>query len=219
LAYRASRFPHDLWKSPSGRCSPIWTDDADRRRVIIDGNHQQPGHAMYASRSIKIRRIRSHAHKTLFCVLSMMIAIPGSATQPLLDQYADGARTGHIFPSNCCYVELPSNERIQAMRRNEITRCSAFGGPVGMFKREAGQLWLTSLYKCGGELALQEMYPGIETPALAKWLTGTFRTRLDFACYDEGVQPVYAVTQTLIVEKGVIKSVTETQSDLAACKK
>jgi hypothetical protein len=77
--------------------------------------------------------------RLLLLLACLMAAAPASATQPLLDQYTDGARTGHIFPSNCCWVELPSNDRIWEIRRKEFG-CSAIGGPVGEFKLEDGKL-------------------------------------------------------------------------------
>jgi hypothetical protein len=156
--------------------------------------------------------------RILFFVLYLLFAAPGSATQPLLNQYTDGVRTGHIFPSGCCWVEIPSNERIKEIRRREIG-CSAVGGPVGIFKLEAGKLWLTGLFKCSGEIPMQEVYPDMKSPAFAEWLTGSFRTRLDFQCVVRGGQEVYAVTQELTVDKGVVQSVKETRNDTSACAK
>lgn len=158
-----------------------------------------------------------HGRKTLFGVLYAMVVAPSFATQPLVDQYSDGARSGHIFPVECCYVELPSNDRIRAMRRAEMPNCSAIGGPVGVFRLEAGKLWLTSLYKCSGTVALNDIYPGMNAPAPATWLTGTFKTVLDIKCHDAGMRPIHGATQTLIVEKGVVKSLKETPGDLTAC--
>jgi hypothetical protein len=154
----------------------------------------------------------------LFFVLYLMFAAPSSATQPLFDQYTDGVRTGHIFPSSCCWVELRDNERIWEIRRQEIG-CSARGGPVGRFKLEAGKLWLTGLMKCGGDVPLQAIYPDMKGPVVAEWLTGTFKTRLDFQCTVQGVQEVYAVTQELTVDKGVVQSLKETRNDTSACAK
>jgi hypothetical protein len=156
--------------------------------------------------------------RILFLVLYLMFAAPSSATQPLFDQYTDGARTGHIFPSSCCWVELRDNERIWEIRRRE-TGCSAIGGPVGRFKLEAGKLWLTGLMKCSGDVPLQAVYPDMKSPVVAEWLTGTFKTRLDFQCTVQGVQQVYAVTQELTVDKGVVQSVKETPNDTSACAK
>ncbi|WP_363503838.1 hypothetical protein, partial [Burkholderia sp. LMU1-1-1.1] len=46
------------------------------------------------------------------------------ATEPLHDQYVVGAETGWIFPSECCWMKLPSSDRLIAMRRAEVG-CSA----------------------------------------------------------------------------------------------
>ena len=93
------------------------------------------------------------------------------------------------------------------------------GGPVGMFKFEAGKLWLTGLSKCSGQIALQEMYPNMTAPVVAEWLTGTFETFMEFKCSSVAGPPVYAVTQQLIVEKGVVQSVSEKLTDTTACAK
>jgi hypothetical protein len=151
----------------------------------------------------------------VFLVLTLMAAGPVSATEPLIDQYADGARIGRIFPSSCCWVELPDNERIWKIRRKEFG-CSAIGGPVGRFRLEDGKLWLTGLMKCGGDIPLQEIYPDMTSPALAEWLSGTFKTVLDYRCH-AGSQSIYAVSQELVVEKGVVRSLKETANDLGAC--
>jgi hypothetical protein len=154
--------------------------------------------------------------RLLLLVACLVAAAPATATEPLHDQYADGARTGHIFPSNCCWVELPSNDRIWEIRRKEFG-CSAIGGPVGEFKLEDGKLWLTGLMKCSGKIPLQMIYPDMKAPVLAEWLTGTFKTRLDYRCYTQKTQDLYAVTQELVVEKGVVVSLKETQQDVSAC--
>lgn len=154
--------------------------------------------------------------RLLFLVACLMATTLASATQPLFDQYTDGARTGHIFPSNCCWVELPANDKIWEVRRKE-SGCSAIGGPVGEFKLEDGKLWLTGLMKCSGKIALQTIYPEMTAPVLAEWLTGTFKTRLDYRCYTQKTQELYAATQELVVERGVVVSLKETQQDVSAC--
>jgi hypothetical protein len=64
---------------------------------------------------------------------------------------------------------------------------------------------------------LQAIYPDMKGPVVAEWLTGTFKTRLDFQCYGLGAQEVYAVTQELTVDKGMVQSVRETRNDTSAC--
>lgn len=155
------------------------------------------------------------AQRIVFLVLALVTTARGSATEPLMDQYADGARIGRIFPSACCYVELPDNERIWQIRRKEFG-CSAVGGPVGRFRLEDGKLWLTGFMKCSGDIPLQEIYPDLKSPAFAEWLSGTFKTVLDYRCYANGRQ-IYAATQELVVEQGVVRSLKETANDLSAC--
>lgn len=152
----------------------------------------------------------------LSLLVACLMAAAASATEPLHDQYTDGARSGHIFPSNCCWVELPSNDKIWEIRRKEFG-CSAIGGPVGKFKLEDGKLWLTGLMKCSGEIPLQTVYPEMKAPVLAEWLSGTFKTRLDYRCYTQQTQDLYAVTQELVVENGVVVSLKETEHDVSAC--
>jgi hypothetical protein len=146
----------------------------------------------------------------------LMSAVPGFATEPMTDHYADGARSGRIFPSACCYVELPDNKRIWEIRKRDFHGCSAIGGPVGVFRLDDGKLWLTGLSKCSGDIPLKEIYPDLSGPLVAEWLTGTFRTVLEPRCWARG-QTRYAVTQELVVEKGIVTSVKETPNDLTAC--
>ena len=152
-----------------------------------------------------------------FGALSVLAIGDARATQPLFDQYTDGHRTGYIFPAECCYVELPDDRRIRKLRFQRMGSCSAVGGPVGVFRREGGKLWLTSMADCSGEIALKSLYTHLEGPVVATWLSGTFTAHLD-QCYGEGLQPRYAVTYTLTVEKGVVTSVAEKRNDASDCK-
>lgn len=155
--------------------------------------------------------------RLLFGALSMLAVGHACATQPLFDQYTDGQRSGYIFPAECCYLELPDDRRIRDLRRQRMGSCSAAGGPVGVFRREGGKLWLTSLAECTGPIPLKTLYADLEGPVVAKWLSGTFTAHLDH-CYGAGLQSRYAVTHTLEIEKGVVKSVAETRNDVSDCK-
>lgn len=156
--------------------------------------------------------------RILFGALSVLAIGHAHATQPLFDQYTDGQRSGYIFPAECCYLELPDDRRIRDLRRQQMGSCSAPGGPTGVFRREGGKLWLTGLAECRGPVPLKALYAHLEGPVVAEWLSGTFTVRLD-QCYSEGLQLKYAVTQTLMIEKGVVKSVAETQNDVSDCKR
>jgi hypothetical protein len=146
----------------------------------------------------------------------LAVAVPGFATEPLTDHYSDGARSGRIFASACCYVELPDNQRIQAIRKRDFLGCTARGGPVGVFRLEDGKLWLTALSRCGGDFPLKEIYPGMAGPVVAQWLSGTFKTVLEPRCWAAG-QTRYAVSQELTVEKGIVTALRETSNDVSAC--
>jgi hypothetical protein len=154
--------------------------------------------------------------RTFILLLCMVIAMPGFATEPLLDQYVAGGLTGHIFPSECCWMKLPQSKRLTEMKKAEWG-CSAIGGPVGTFKLDAEKLWLTGLLKCSGLVDLHEVYPELESPTLADWLSGTFSAQLGFLCHDKNGQPVYSVKQVLTVEQGVVRSLAETRDDISAC--
>ncbi|WP_426197683.1 hypothetical protein [Massilia sp. DWR3-1-1] len=156
--------------------------------------------------------------KICFFLLCIAIGEKTFATEPLHDQYVAGAESGWIFPSQCCWMKLPPSERLTTMKKAEVG-CSAIGGPVGKFKLESGKLWLTGLLKCGGEVSLREVYPDFESPALANWLTGTFKTQVGFLCYDNSVRPIYSVKQVLTIDQGVVTSLSETKNDTSVCSK
>lgn len=154
--------------------------------------------------------------RTMILLFCMAVAMPGFATEPLHDQYDADGLTGRIFPSECCWLQLPASTRLSEMKKAE-QGCSAIGGPVGTFKLDGGKLWLTGLYKCGGPVDLHEVYPDRESPVLADWLNGTFKTQLGFVCYDKQMRQVYQLEQVLTVEGGVVRDVVETSNDVSAC--
>jgi hypothetical protein len=146
----------------------------------------------------------------ILCVASF-----GYATEPLSDRLIVGDRTGVLLPSKCCWVELPETERLRDIRRAES--CSAIGGPVGQYKYEAGRLWLTELYRCGGPIPLAEVYPELKNPAVAVWLNGTYHAKLDWLCRNSEKGYIYRTELTLIVERGAVTSVNEENFDQSAC--
>lgn len=164
------------------------------------------------------RRVTRFSQRILFAALSLLAIGPAGATQPLFDEYTDGQHTGNIFPDKCCYLELPEDQRIRELRREQMRSCSAAGGPVGVFRREDGKLWLTGLADCSGAIRLRRQYPDLEGPVVATWLSGTFTAHLDY-CYAPRMQRKAAIKQTLVVEQGVVKSVVETLNDVSDCKR
>jgi len=164
------------------------------------------------------KNFRLQLGKICLSLLSIAVVGKACATEPLHDQYVVGAERGWIFPSECCWMKLPSSERLIALKKAEVG-CSAIGGPVGKFKLDSGKLWLTGLLTCGGEISLLDVFPDLESPALASWLTGTFKTQIGFLCYDSSAGPIYSLRQVLTVELGVVTALSDTKNDTSACSK
>jgi hypothetical protein len=157
---------------------------------------------------------------TLCVMLACVAAGPASATEPLKDQIVVGALSGHLFPSECCWVPLPPSEQLRAMKRAEFPGCSAIGGPVGMFELRDRKLWLTGLFKCSGAFDHRQVFPELASPAFANWLSGTFTLALGPCGYDvRGGGQAYARKQKITVDQGVVTSVTEQDNDAAFCAK
>lgn len=159
-------------------------------------------------------RIFRHLLLALLCVGPVM---PASATPPLLDRFVLGANKGFIFPSECCWMPVPDSMRLLELKVKEGSQCSAMGGPVGVFEQRSERLWLTGFETCGRKIPLDEIYPELEAPALAEWLSGTFKTRVGLPCRALGGHPVLALEQELTVSEGVVTSVTEKYLDHSAC--
>jgi hypothetical protein len=154
----------------------------------------------------------------LLGLASVAASAPASATEPLKDQIVVGALGGHIFPSDCCWVPLPPSERLRAMKHAEFPRCSAIGGPVGVFELRDRKLWLTGLFKCSGAFDHREVYPELASPAFASWLSGSFTLALGPCGYDPRTgAEAYARKQRITVEQGVVRSVTEQDNPAGSC--
>jgi len=156
--------------------------------------------------------------RLLLAMLCLIAAGAAHATPALFDRYTDGEQTGQIFAEKCCYLDLPEDRRMRELRRQRLGSCSAAGAPVGVFRREQGKLWLTALAECGGEIPLETHYQGLQGPVVATWLSGTFKAYVGH-CYTTAAQHKYAVTQVLVIEQGVVKSVNEIHNDISDCKR
>ncbi len=180
------------------------------------------------SRRQVIRHIRRHFDvyielwrkmnrpKQIAILLALTLLLPvASATEPLHDQLMIDSYRGQIFPEKCCWVDLPESELLRKARLSE--RCSAIGGPVGQFRLAEDKIWLTGLYRCGGELPLKSVFPNLPDPALADWLTGKFIARLDYLCRNQTGAPVYRREISLVIERGVVKSRVEKANDESLC--
>jgi hypothetical protein len=153
----------------------------------------------------------------LLALLCIWPAMPASATEPLTDRYIHGANKGFIFPKECCWMPLPESARLLEAKVKGGMQCTAIGGPVGIFEQRSGKLWLTGFATCSGKLPLRDIYPELDSPALAQWLSGTFKTRIGLPCHALGGRPVFALEQELTVSEGVVTAVTERHLDWSAC--
>jgi len=123
---------------------------------------------------------------------------------------------GQIFPEKCCLIELPKSEGLSAARN--IENCSAIGGPVGRFRIADGKIWLVGLFRCAGDIPLEDIYPEMENPAHATWLSGVFYAAINFMCRKpNSFGSLYRTTFRLEIEKGVISNMQRKENDEAAC--
>jgi len=151
--------------------------------------------------------------------LILLLAISASpicaATEPLVDQFSVGERTGVIWPKKCCWVGLPSSEKLRELAIAE--RCSAIGGPVGVFRLDHGKLLLAALYRCGGPFPIQDIYPEFKSPHLADWVSGLHSARLDWLCRDAANRPIYRTELELEIKEGVVTVLSERTNDSSTC--
>lgn len=115
-----------------------------------------------------------------------LLAASAQATRPLMDRVQYAGLHGEILPEACCWMPLPPSQALAEARLAQ--QCSALGGPVGRFALEDGQLWLQGLHTCGGELALSTIYPQMDGPVRADWVSGQFTLDLGPGCQgDDGL--------------------------------
>lgn len=166
---------------------------------------------------INSSRITWIARLLFASVLASLALFPAHATEPLAAIIHIDGEEGAFYPDECCWVEIPRNERLRAAARAES--CSALGGPVGRFQLWEDHVWLVGLYRCGGDMPLEEIYPEMEGPTLASWLTGRFTARFDRgSCGGDGwLKPVFFTTHHLVIEQGRVVSVETETLDPANC--
>ena len=138
------------------------------------------------------------------------------ATEPLYDRLIIGESEGIIIPEKCCWLDLPKSKKLRELKFKQ--RCSAIGGPVGIFTLADGKLWLTGLRVCGGEISLNEVYPDRSDNIFANWLNGKFNAYMDFLCRNSKSKIIYKTELELYVEKGIVISKKLISNDESVCK-
>src|SRR3546814_19671339 len=114
-------------------------------------------------------------------------------------------KTGFLFPDKCCWVKLPSSDKLDAAKL-EGTQCSAIGGPVGNFELADGKLLLRSLRACDGDIPLAQIYGEFHGPVVADWVSGKFFVEIDPLCRSKAGVLLHRESQPLIIEAGTIVS-------------
>jgi hypothetical protein len=152
--------------------------------------------------------------KTAMCLL---FCTGGAwATEPLSDQVWYQSRAGTLFMPGKGAIPLPASDQLRAMAIGE--RCSAMGGPRGVYRFMSGKLWLIGLHRCSGGIALRDIYPEMLTPPVASWVDGVVVARLGrILCMSSAGVPIPDNEVRFTVQKGVVVALEERVGDLRSC--
>ena len=147
----------------------------------------------------------THALRTLLASL-LWVASSALATTPLFDRIEVEGQRGNLHQKEKVWLDLPRSEKLQEFRRAE--RCSAIGGPRGEYIVQDGKLWLSRLYRCGGNIDLKEVYSQQDQPILATWVTGELVAEVGktICMSTKGSFFIYETDIKMQVEEGAIKS-------------
>ena len=105
-------------------------------------------------------------------------------------------------------LDLPPSDLLRDMARAE--RCSAPGGPRGVYRVDGGRLWLMRLRRCGGDIPLHEVFGGSGEPVMATWISADLvAQRGPVLCSRSQGGDLRQTTLRWRVEEGVVRSVTE----------
>ena len=152
--------------------------------------------------------------KTAACLL--FCAGGAWATEPLSDQVWYQSRAGTLFMPGKGAIPLPGSEQLRAMAIGE--RCSAMGGPRGVYRFMSGKLWLIGLHRCSGGIALRDIYPEMLTPPVATWVDGVVVARLGrILCTSSAGVPIPDNEVRFTVQKGVVIALEERVGDARSC--
>lgn len=140
----------------------------------------------------------------------------GHATEPLYSQLEIEGMRGLIYPEGKTWVSLPRNEAMRQARRLHML-CSAIGGPVGRFRIEQDRLWLVGLETCSGEMPVSDIYPGMQLPQLAHWLSGNFVGKVGRNCITRDHRTAFETTLHFTVDEGQVTEVGRQLWDPTVC--
>lgn len=138
------------------------------------------------------------------------------ATEPLADRIWYHTRAGTVHQAGTGPIALPPSARLRAMTLAE--RCSAIGGPRGVYRYASGKIWLVGLHGCGGGIGLHEAYPGVRTPPVASWVSGVLVGRLGkVLCASASGAPVHEAQVSFTVKNGTVSALQESFGTVKMC--
>ena len=147
-------------------------------------------------------------------LLALSYGISAQATEPLRDLLEIGGDTVAVDtqPSpggrGAAGLALPPSDLLRDMARAE--RCTALGGPRGVYRIDGGRLWLMRLRRCGGDVALHEVFGGSGEPVMATWVSAELvAQRGPVLCRRARGDDLRQTTLRWRVEEGVVRSATE----------
>ncbi|MFE8644622.1 hypothetical protein ACFX58_06005 [Sphingomonas sp. NCPPB 2930] len=149
-----------------------------------------------------------------FGLLVLLGGPAAQATEPLRDMLEIGGETVPVeaLPPpgrrGAGGLDLPPSDLLRDMARAE--RCSALGGPRGVYRVDGGRLWLMRLRRCGGDFALHEVFGGSGEPVMATWISADLvAQRGPVLCSRSQGGDLRQTTLRWRVEDGVVRSATE----------
>ena len=146
-------------------------------------------------------------------LLALQVGTAAQATEPLRDLLEIGGETVAVEAPppgrrGTGWLDLPPSDLLRDIARAE--RCSALGGPRGVYRVDGGRLWLMRLRRCGGDIPLHEVFGGSGEPVMATWISAELvAQRGPVLCSRSQGGDLRQTTLRWRVEEGVVRSATE----------
>lgn len=160
---------------------------------------------------MSILPIASLAQRSFVAISLAFVCAAAIGTTPLFDLLLYEGKSVPLHQVNGGWLQVPWSKEVEELRMN---RCSAIGGPRGMYRIEDGRLWLAGLYTCSSVVSLEAAY-GKSQPILAEWVTGEVVSNMGKTlCVSRSYDgySIYEMKVTIQVNAGRVVSVSETSN-------
>ncbi|MBV1776862.1 hypothetical protein KSF73_14185 [Burkholderiaceae bacterium DAT-1] len=149
-------------------------------------------------------------------ISAILLCASALATEPLQDQFESFDLKGTIFSEASLSMPVPQSSILLTRRRED--RCSAMGGPVGVFSLRDGALWLVRFRSCGSdEIPLSEIYPDTHDAIKAEWLNGIFTVLAGKQCVEAGGKLRHEKTIKIRIKHGNVENMAVKADDILHC--